>query len=233
MFGHVKALCVVAVGGLAALAQAGVSVPPPFPPTSPGFTCQSWEFLTPSTPTPPDPGFINPFGFPTMRVKGQPEWLPVFPPPPNPSLKEGVWCLTNSTGVPDADSLNFLIPNANSAVDQKEIVVYTKWFGAAAQGFGPGYQLNLPGSTVPIVGQPFSREPIDPQNHPGWFLDCVRFNLDFCPPFEEIKVGAFDVPPGVNVYVDWVTIYTRCVPTPGAAGLAALAGLAVIRRRRA
>ncbi len=123
MKGVVRALFACAVGAVVtASAWGGIDRPPPFPVTSPGFTCQSWEFLTPSMPQPPDPGWINPFGLPEMRLKGNPIWQPGF------EGKEGVWCLTQNTGLPEPDSLNFLIPNANVFTDQKEIVVYVKWF---------------------------------------------------------------------------------------------------------
>jgi len=206
-------------------ASAGIDRPPPFPVTSPGFTCQSWEFLTPSLPQPPDPGWINPFGLPEMRLKGNPIWQPGF------EGKEGVWCLTRGTGTPEADSLNFLIPNANVLTDQKEIVVFVKWFGAASAGFGPGYQVLTPNMTAPMFGQPIAREPAGP-NHPGWLIDTVIFTLPKCPPWEEIKIGAFDVPPGVNLYIDCVSIYTRCIPSPGGVSVIGLALVAAARRRR-
>ncbi len=86
--------------------------------------------------------------------------------------------------------------------------------------------------TAPLFVQPIMREPAGP-NHPGWVIDTVFVTLPKCPPWEEIKIGAFDVPPGVNLYIDCVSIYTRCIPGPGSAALLAFAGLAAMRRRRA
>ncbi len=210
----------------ASVAMAGDTAP------EPGSTFQCWNFPTPSVPQPADPlPFFNPNGVPEFTIKGQPQWFPAWP-PSDPIPKQGVWCVRPFTpGVPPEfqDSLNFLIPNYDDP-DPKVITVQYKWWAdSAAPPIGGAVSVILPDGTG--INNAFGSTVPDGPEHPGWWITTHTITLDFCPPFEEIKI--FNNPQNpVPMYVDWVCIDTICIPSPGAAGLASLGGMMLLRRRR-
>ncbi len=198
----------------------------------PGSTFQCWSFSTPSLPQPPDPTpFFNPNGVPEFSIKGQPQWFPEWPGVTG-DTKQGVWCLRPQIpGVPPElqDSLNFIIPNYDDPDPKVITVQYKWWIGTGIQPAGGAVSVILPDGT-PFTSLAGSTVP-DLPDHPGWLITTHTISLDFCPPFEEIKI--FNNPDNpMPLYVDWVCIDTICIPSPGAAGLASLGGLMLLRRRR-
>lgn len=198
----------------------------------PGVTFQCWSFSTPSFPSPPDPlPYHNPNGTPEFYPKGQPQWHPVWPGMTG-DTKQGVWQLRPwIPGVPPEaqDSLNFIIPNYDD-LDPKVITVQYKWWiGTGVQPAGGAVSVILPDGT-PFTSLAGTTVP-DLPDHPGWLITTHTIALDFCPPFEEIKL--FNHPDNpMPLFVDWVCINTVCIPGPGAAALASLGGLMLLRRRR-
>lgn len=207
-----------------AAASAGMMSPPPY--SGMGATHQCWDFPTPSTPQPPDPGFINPFGVGGMVPVGPAMWTPAQ------ANKNGVWNLgVDAAGVGGA--LDFRIPNHEDLVNSKEVTIEVKYFTGPPGTFFPApivTGLGFGAAGGPLSINSFSVRPAD--NNPEWTIGTWIGKFDHCPLFESIQISADPSSP-VATSIDWVCISTNCIPTPGAASLLAAGGLiAGFRRRR-
>ena len=113
--------------------------------------------------------------------------------------REGVWCL------PPDGSLEFHVPNFDKPDMEKLIWIQVTWFAGTP----------LPGAGMPLVegfgsnGAPFIPL-VNPETNvlpDGWFHTTWKFRLDYCPPYETIRISSGD-PTGTLLYIDQVVIDT-------------------------
>ncbi len=215
----------------ASSAFAGDFNPPPWR-GAPLSTWQIWGFGAPDPiPQPPDQWFQNPpLSFPAgMLPQGamgmDPEWLPTVGTPGGGA--SGVWCLW------PMEALCFRVPNYDNHNPYKLVRIQIKYFNPENTTGGPPVPplIEIGPDVVPseIIPLGSAAEPIDPSGLGFWNLS---FDFEIRPnPAEEfiyIRNGK-----NSQIYIDQVVIDTICVPGAPAFGLAAVAGLAAFRRRRA
>lgn len=204
-------------------AHGGIIPPPWHGGTNPDFsspqTDQLWTFSNPLVPPTLPDQFNNPNGAPSLNPDGS-----TFS-PSNPfggNANPGGWV------VGDGQFLDFLIPNYNQQL-VKQIWVVIK-FSTPSAGVGvpfgtilgtdgsPGVQINAP-TISPVPGVPNLSEVAYLYEMPT----CWTFNLTI-----RFPIGI----PSSAGYIDQVYVATRCIPTPGAAGITLGVGLLALRRRR-
>lgn len=197
--------------GLAPVAMADDLNPPPWRGTL-GSTFQHWGFNQPAVGAPqaPDSGFLQNPGLGQMPLffPGNSQWLTGW------EGRNGVICLT--PGVP----IRFVIPNpAGPPPMTKEIWVQMTWWSGL-----PNSQVVLPtGAHIDpgtVVTNPLGG---------GWNHTTATWNLDFCPPEEDVVITNLTT---ANVYLDQVVIDTRCVPEPASFAALGLGAAALLRRGR-
>lgn len=206
---HMRMSAVAVCCAIAGTALGGIDTPPPWAGTGIVGNSTHWHWDFHPGPAPEvGTGFGPPNGQPPIVTGGQPV----------PTLGDGAWVLQPGQGI-TIDLFNF--PNTNDfkliwiqfhllpivgALVQPPVVQVT--FGSAqATPWGPGSITPTPDGGI-IVSQ--------------------GFQFPFNPPFEIIQIfNNTQVP----MAFEWLTIDTICAPTPGAAGVLALGGVALARRR--
>ena len=205
--------CFVATALLAAAgaAHADDLTPPPWR-FGPGTTVQHWDFSSGPTGFAPDAlPLNNPYGTPIMSPSAGTTWLPTF------GGRNDVWAIAGG-------ALSFDVPNSGVQIHQKELWLQVTFFGFAPS-LSPGYTVAGPSGPFTQISSQITALP------GGWNHELTKWKVGVCPPFE--RVAILPNTAGAQLLIDQVVIDTICaVPSPGAAGLLAAAGLVVVRRRR-
>jgi hypothetical protein len=170
----------------------------------PGTTFGQWEFSTPDMNPPPEPGFLYPWGLPTISI--QPSFMGTWQPEYN--GKQGVW--------PLAGLITTTIPNRPLALDFKDIWVQLTWtpVGPYSRPVVEESRFGVPATVVAETPLPN-----------GWYNTAFLIHLTPNPDWETVKVSG-------SVYVDEMVIDTICAPEPASLALLAAGALVILRRRR-
>jgi hypothetical protein len=170
----------------------------------PGTTFGQWEFST-SDPNPlPEPGYVYPWGLPTISI--QPSFMGTWQ--PEYYGRQGVW--------PLAGLVTTTIPNQPLALDYKDIWVQLTWIGV-----GPYSRPVVAETRFGVASTVVSEMPLPG----GWYNTTYLMHLTPNPNWETVKVSG-------SVYIDEMVIDTICAPEPASLALLAAGGLVILRRRR-
>jgi hypothetical protein len=197
-------ICALVVGFLAGSVLADDILPPPWQRGSDRTTYQDWTFATNTNPTGPDVGIINPYGVPTATVSGG-AWAQYY------DNHVGVWTLLNSDSF-----INVPIANAPDHLDwTKNLWIQLTW------------QPNSGGSPNLLVdGRQTTLHETDLLPNTNWFHSTYTITLPYNPAMETVHLTGF-------VDLGEIVVDTQCIiPEPATLSLMALAGLALIRRRK-
>ena len=181
-----------------------------------GTTYQFWSFDNGNNPADLGPGSDNPYGTPTAAINdlfGLTDWLPTYNAGGS-AVAGGIWKLW-------AGQLLLEIPNTNNTAPDstKEIWLQITYYDPAGAGG------DLPIEVLPNYDSisRLGREVLDTNFYRDTYEIIIRPN-----PLEEtIEIS----PVQCQLYVDAVSVDTRCVPEPSILTLLA-AGLGLVFMRR-
>jgi hypothetical protein len=195
---------------------------PPGWDANPYFTHQTWEFFTPANPLVAEEN-KNPYGKPEFEQFGGVAYFEKF------EGREGVWQFD------DWSIVDFIVPNSENPALTKEVWFQaTYWTDDGGRISEDSWIFPNPVADAVTFGQGNFEDLGD-----GWYRETWMGAIFPQPALEDFSIffdGGFDesgMPIPANVYLDQVSIDTRCVPIPGAVLLlgSGLLGLVGVRRR--
>jgi hypothetical protein len=176
-----------------------------------GATFQRWSFGDSSTSPSPDAGYVNPFGTPSLFIGDRAVWFATI------DTYTGVW-------TPGTDEMDLQIPNTptTGAGTQKTIWIEITWKAAGLVARVPdSLTVNVdPESDYTAINFTHS----DTSIGNGWFRTVEIVDIWPNPTSEWITVKG-------DIYIDEITIDTKCIPEPATLLLIALGGLALRRKK--
>jgi hypothetical protein len=194
---------------------ANASVYPPSWRGGAGTTLEQWSFSDSSTSPSPDAGNLhNPFGTPSLWIGDRATYFASF------DSHTGVWA-------PKTDEMDLEIPNNPVTGDdtQKTILAEITWKVAGLDS-RTTHDDSLMVGVDPEGGyteMDFTRSDTSLGN--GWFSTVVKVDIWPNPLSEWITVKG-------DIYIDEITIDTKCIPEPATLGLLIGGAFMALRRKR-
>ena len=184
--------------------------PPPWRGQS-GTTFEEWQFSTPNPITPPEPGYVNPWGVPSAHAypgTGQ-YWVDSW------GGHQGMWPLSGTVEI--------TIPNRPEPYPYKDIWVQLTWAKQVSSSTPVVWDLlhNVQGTIIHNVV-------LGPTGYPApndlWYHTTFKIHLEPNPASEIVKIDG-------TLVLDQVVIDTICAPEPTTIGLLGIGAMLVLRRR--
>ena len=182
-------------------------------------TFQAWTFDNNNNPADLDPASINPYGLPTATINNPfdlTDWLPSYNADGS-AVAEGIWKLY-------AGQILLDIPNTDNTAPEswKEMIIQITYYDPAGAGGDLPLDVDPDYSSLTRL----SRETLSTNFYHDIYEIIIRPN-----PLSEIITIT---PIQCQLYVDAITVDTRCVPEPSALALLAVGlGLICLKRRGA
>jgi hypothetical protein len=179
-----------------------------------GTTFEQWSFPDSSTSPSPDAGYVNPYGTPSLWVGDRAMYFSSF------DSRTGVWA-------PKTDEIDLQIPNNPNTGDdtQKTIWAEITW-KVAGLDTRTTHDDSLMVGVDPeggYTGMNFTRSDTSLGN--GWFSTIVKVDIWPNPLSEWITVKG-------DIYIDEITIDTKCIPEPATFGLLIGGAFMAVRKKQ-